>query len=384
MKKRIFLGVFTLLLLIYLWCYECSSTLDYVYLSEKKQVVDFHVDVIDADGKPLDKCFVAIYHLSDDGPIRLSGNFIHRGDLLRVIIPRRCVATYEGRDVYASVNLLIDACTEDHQVGGLVLIIDPANLKWPIDVESVQIRLAKINLSSSYNAAQSQIEQQGSPPPPGYLSTNYSYTPVLEYSIWTSIYAKTQHPIGSKVRVECKKRYYNAATGEIISPWFSEGCTEITMDSGIISDEHTGQKRHTLYFEFKYIYKTEWVITAPPLAYEIVYAADTSGDPRSLNRISESWSGNLPGCLYYYITPQGYTREIAVSGGDNYIWSVSVSFSVGYPYAASLSLGVSVSPNPAPQAKLLIRAGSWQQGYIVRTESSDGTFRKSHSNWSTG
>ncbi|MBS7653792.1 hypothetical protein KEJ43_01815 [Candidatus Bathyarchaeota archaeon] len=384
MKKLIFLGVFTLLLSIYILCYECSATLDYLYLSEEKQVVDFYVDVIDAYGKPLDKCFVTIIHLSDDGPIRLSGSLIHRGDPLRVIIPRRRVATYEGRDVYASVNLLIDACTEDHQVGGRALTIDPANLKWPIDVESVQIRLAKINLSSVYSVAQSQIEQQFSPPPPGYMTTNYSYTPVLEYSIWTSIYAKTQHPIGSKVRVECKKRLYNAATGEIISPWFSEGCTEVTMDSGVISDEHTGEKKYTLYFEFKYIYKTEWVMTAPPLAYEIVYAADTSGDPRSLKRTSESWSGNLPGHPYYYITPQGYTREIAVSGGVNYIWSVSVSFSIGYPYAVSLGLGVSVSTTPAPQAKLIIRAGSWQQGYVIRTETPDGTYRKSYSNWSTG
>lgn len=144
------------------------------------------------------------------------------------------------------------------RVGGWVLIVDPANLKWPIDVESVQSRLTKINLSSVYSVAQSQIERQSSPSPPGYMTANYSYTPVLEYSIWTSIYAKTQHPIGSKVRVECKKRYYSAATGVIISPWFSEGCTEVTMDRGVISDEHGGEMKHMLYFEFKYIYKTEF------------------------------------------------------------------------------------------------------------------------------
>lgn len=78
MKKLIFLGVFTLLLSIYMLCYECSTKLDYLlYLSGKK------------------------------------------ASPLRVLIPRRCVATYEGRDVYALVNLLIDACIEDHQGGRL-------------------------------------------------------------------------------------------------------------------------------------------------------------------------------------------------------------------------------------------------------------------------
>ncbi|MBS7639088.1 MAG: hypothetical protein QW804_00605 [Candidatus Bathyarchaeia archaeon] len=357
--------------------------MEYMYVSEDKQVVDLNVSVVDVEGKPKDKYLVFIYHLTEDGPIKLSEAFVLKGGLLQVTIPRKYIMRYGGIGVFASVNLLIDVFTEDYYVGGQVLSLDPTLLKWPRDAKSVQIKLSKIDLFSNCSVAQSQIEQQGSPPRPGYTTANYSFTPVLEYAVWTNIYAKTEYPIGSKVRVECKRRYYNAATGEIISPWFSLGATEVTMDRSVISGEHTGEKKYKLYFEFKYIYRTECVVSAPPLAYEIVYAADTSLDPRDYCRVQESWGGNLPGYQHYYITHQGDTSEIPVSGGVNYVWSVGAGFSISVGYNVSVDLGVSVSVTPAqaPRAKLIIRAGSWQQGYVIRTETPDETFRVSYSNW---
>ena len=116
------------------------------------------------------------------------------------------------------------------------------------------------------------------------------------------------------------------------------------------------------------------------MAREVVALIDTGSDPNYNGFSTSSYDGYLPSGTSTY-TGQLNGVVISVTGGTNYIWSLSIGFSVGTGYSISLSLGISAQPVAAPRGTIDYYAGTWTQGYRVKIVSQDGTWRYTKANW---
>jgi len=323
-----------------------------VYFKDKL-VQGITVQMEDEGGKPISANLI-INELTDEGPKKIwsgSGPGIVATSL---ILPKEEVNTFEINGekirVYRSINLEVIAYTEG-KMGVAIFSVDPARPEH----KSVKIVLR-------------DVPKTKSEPTPGVWTT-YEFTPVLKFATWDDIFAKYGYPRGAKIRIESKTRPYGSPT------WVS-GYTEVTLDSGLFSPYLSGKNKYTVYFQIKYVYAiTELEMGEEKIYYERVYAVDTNTDPVAGYRDYVSWHGNLPANYdEYYITPAGDTREIAITGGHDYAFSVSVGFS--YPAGITVALGVTKVPSPpATLSVTSTRSDGW-----VKTAGFNG-FIESYSHW---
>ena len=356
-----------------------------------KQIVDLCVHLEDIKGRPVQYATVVVIHLTEKGPVKLEEALaVHGIAHIELELPRKYVATIDGKDYYASVNLWIIAHTDEDpgkiKFGTWTFSVDPTWLKWPKDSVSVVIRLREVprikgaeNKIGKCGGVMTVSNGQTPPPEPGYSETEDHWTKTVEYRTWDQIWESTEWPIGSKVRVQSKERYWDYQTGQNTSGWMDAGYTTVTLETNIYTSLKTGKYAWKVELRYRYIYCTYWV--APPIMAEKIYAADTTSDPYGHDTVCMgSWSGQLPGYDNYYWVEQDSTTEKPLTGGYNFLWSVSIGFEIDAT-GASVGVELGVSKEPAPQALLVITAGTWTSGYGVRVESEDGTFRRSYSNW---
>jgi len=353
-----------------------------------QQTVDFTFHVIDSQ-KPVDSCSLTLYLVSDKGLVSLAEGTVINGTFsVEVKISRTYKSTVpdSGRtkDIYASVNFWVIAFM-GMKVGNKMFSVDPSWLDWPESPYSVTIEMDKLPTANEGDIKQLASQQKlsvSSPPYPPYSQDTWKYTTVLQFSTWDQIWGGFDYPIGCKIRVESQCRYWNYVTGQLLGPWQTIGYTTVTIDDRVYKDPLVaGQKTYKL--EFKFLYRYETRNYAPEIGVELVYAVDRpSGDPNGDQFTSSSWGGSMPPSYqdHRWIS-QGVARDIPVTGGDNYVWSVSVGFSIGPPWDWAVSVGLGVTKVAAPQAVLKIKAGTWTAGWKVHAVAPDGTWRQSYSKW---
>ncbi len=310
------------------------------------------ISLRDEDGNAVSFAKVRVDMLTSDGPITVAQGIADKYGVFNVVldIPRRFVGqAYDpssGRfvDVFASVNLRVIA-SKDGMFSKLYFPVDPTNLAHPLDTVSKTLVLRRIASSSSVGLASCNL-----PSPVPYQQATWKYTEVLRFYIVSYIKAKYDYPIGAKIRVQVKYRFWSTYYNLCSSNWMNGGYTEITLDRSLSSSYFSGMKRVKLRFEFKYIFD-RYVSGGPGIDLEEdVYAVDTNNDPRGVRRSVTLWDGRGVRGANYYDTPPGDTTGIPVSGGYFYTFRVTVSF--GYPLGVSVNLGV--DKNPSPQAALKI------------------------------
>ena len=356
-----------------------------------KQIVDLCVHLEDIKGRPVQYATVVVIHLTEKGPVKLEETLaVHGIAYIGLELPRKYVVTMGKKDFYAPVNLWIIAHTDEDpekiKFGTWTFSVDPTWLKWPKDSVSVVIRLREVprikgaeNKIGKCGDVMTVSNGQTPPPEPGYSEPEYHWTKTVEYRTWDQIWESTEWPMGSKVRVQSKERYWDYQTGQNTSGWIDAGYTTVTHDVNDYSPIKTGKYAWEVDFLYTYIYCTYWI--APPLMAEKIYAVDTTIDPRSVKLVCMgNWSGKLPGYNYFYWMGQDSTIKKLLTGGYNFLWSVGINFTIDAT-GASVGVELGVTREPAPPALLVITAGTWTPGYGVRIESEDDSFRRSYSNW---
>lgn len=354
------------------------------FANNEKQDLELIFYARNERGNPMMGVIIDVYMLTDKGKIFLGKTLTNedgRGSIY-ISIPRKYVGDDKitKKPIYASVNLKAYAHKDD-MVGSKTFPIDPTYMNWPFDIKEITIKLRNIKKSNTANISSHDVQ-------PLYNESEYSYayTQVLLFTTWNNISASYDYPIGAKIRIESKQCWWrydqsgNLLNCSVTNAWESDGYTEVTLDSGISSPELSGRYIYNLYFEILY---THYTGGDPYLlgVYEEIYATDTSTDPRAYSRSMSEWDGTLPDGATYYITIQGDTRKLQVTGGDNWVFSVSVSFGVSKE-GAGVGVSLGVTKVPAPYATLAVHAGTYYNDYyVVKTVSPDGYFLKSYSNW---
>ncbi len=354
--------------------------------NSEKQDLELIFHARNESGNPMVGVIIDVYMLTDKGRIFLGKTLTNedgRGSIY-ISIPRKYVGDDKitKKPIYASVNLKAYA-HKDNMVGSKTFPIDPTYMNWPFDIKEIMIKLRNIKKSNTAG-----ISSHDARPQPLYNEYEYSYayTQVLLFTTWDNISARYDYPIGGKIRIESKQCWWsydqngNLLNCSVTNAWESDGYTEVTLDRGIASPELSGRYVYNLYFEILY---THYTGGDPYLlgVFEEIYATDTSTDPRAYSRSTRAWDGTLPDGAVYYITIQGDTSYLRVTGGDNWVFSVSVSFGVSSNSAAGVSVALGVTKVPAPYATLAIHAGTYYENYAVKTVSPDGYLLKSYSNW---
>ncbi len=387
-KKQLALIVLLIFFLLFLNTTFASYYAE-VIIGRERQGLTLHVYVIDENSTPVSNAQVKLYMLTENGAQTLSTSMSDENGYTRihVIIPRKYVTDDKetGKPIYASINLMISAA-KNNMLGVKVFPVDPTHINWPEDQREITIMLKKSranNVASEVTKIQSESLGCSINEP---NEQRYVFTKVLMFTTWNNITAYYNYPAGAKIRIESKKcecfdPYGTPLDCSDPNNWISAGYTEITLDRLLTTSKiFTDRYMYTLYFEFLYekvLFWGDFIILSP---YYLLYAADTSTDPRDYSLSSATWDGQLPNSNTYYITHQGDTSGIPISGGDNWVFSVSVGISVSNG-GASVGVSLGVSKVPAPQAFLYISAGKWYEGYSVKTVSPDGGFLKAYSGW---
>ena len=346
-RVRLLVGVLFVLAIVGV----VGVTMD-IYLKDKF-IQGVTVQIIDEKGYPV-SAKILINELTENGPKQLwKGSGVGIASV-NLVLPKKEITTLEVGDkrvkVYKSINLEVVAYTKG-KIGIAIFSVDPAEAK-PKNVKIVLRDVPKIK----------------SEPTPG-VWTKYEYTPVLKFATWDDIFAKYSYPRGAKIKIESKARPYGSPT------WLS-GYTEVTLDDSLSSPYLTGENIYTVYFKIKYVYAiTELDMSDEKIYYEKVYAVDTSSDPIEDYRDRTGWNGHLPTDYDdYRLTYARNTRDIPITGGYDYTFSVSVGFS--YPAGITVSLGVTKIPSPTATLSITsTRHSGW-----VKTVGFDG-FLESYSNW---
>ena len=348
-KKYIAL-VLILLILPVAGVFTVSSVTGHIFAS-------LEIKLVDEKGNPMQGS-VAIYEITPNGARKIwSGSGFGTVTAL-IMVPREVVGVAEvnGKavEICRSINLdIIAGNKEKRKVGMVGVTIDPT-FSSPLAHESVTLVMRDAP----------SIEQE---PPTGIWYT-WEYTTVLSFATWDDISAAYYYPVGAKIDIEKKSRPYGSST------WGYAGTGTVTLDSGVGSGYYrSGRYNYNLNFEIEYycyIYEIEGLYT------EVVGPVDTSTDPRSFTESSSSWNGQLPSGDSYYITPAGKIRDIPVTGGYDYAFTVTVSFSYPPP---GISVSLSLTKESVPAASLYITSPASHGGY-VKTVGLKG-FQISYSNW---
>ena len=358
-------------------------------ITREQQLVNLALHVLDSEANLVESCPITLYHLTDKGPMKLVEGFVTKGSFsAQVKIPRvyKTTVVESGNllDVYAAVNLWVTA-VKGTEVGSMTFSVDPTLMDWPVSSHSVVLEMEEIPISVNEAGLKQLSRQQSlsmsSPPDPPYSTYTYKYTTVLEFTTWTQIEGGALFPEGSKIRLESEHRFWNYVTGQFLGPWQVCGLTTVTMDDDVETVPlRTGKKKYTIKFNFKYMYQT--IDYAPQIGEELIYAVDTAGDPEGSDYDDAWWSGSMPGSYQAQRwIDQEEERGIYITGGYNYVWSLSIGFSIGDYWTGSVSLGITVQPVAANKAKLIVKSGTWTEGYKVHAVSVDGTWRKSYCKW---
>ncbi|MEM2172725.1 MAG: hypothetical protein QXS66_05710 [Thermoproteota archaeon] len=383
----------------------------YVSTLPETQYLDSTILIQNHKGAPVGQAHVVVFELADGGPRKLSEGIADNVGIYRarLHLPRKlvreksamlersaAVGESEARDIYASVNLWVVAYSVGEEsgnqvvdIGTLTFAVDPTGMRHPLDSVTNTIVLSRVEKPRASVAdtegpslvglsPQRAITSSCQVPTYPYQEESWAYTTVLKFATWDNIWARYEYPMGSKIRVESKQRYFVISTCSYTS-WSSAGSTEVTFDMYRASEELTGRMVYEEKFKFKYYF----IRYLPPyqsvVLIEKVYAVDTGDDGKYPGVPSSySWGGTLPSWSDYFLTPQNRLGGTPITGKDpGYSFSVGVSFS--YYVGVSISLGVGKSPSPT--GFLYIRAGTWTSDYMVKTVSKDGSYLETYSNW---
>jgi hypothetical protein len=341
------------------------------------QFVEVEVEVVDESGAPAGPARVAAFELADGGPKLLAEG---RASLSGVYkfgakVPRRLVAELEdGARVYAPLNLWIVAWREDDLLATLTQPIDIAALKHPLDTLKLRLQARRIAQTATKESAATASWC----PLPTEGAESWAWTSVLQVGTWDSISAKWYYPMGTRIMVESKERVWLVNECRYGVDWYNAGSTIVALEHGVGSADWVGGRNvYTSKFYLKYYMVRYYPPGSTSLQIEKAYAVDTSSDPRGAMHETASWSGQLPGWSYYSLIGQGCQHEFPVTAAFN-VLTVTVSFSLS---TGGVSIGLGVGRASTPVGTLSIRAGTWQPGYMVKVESSDGSYVVTRCNW---
>ncbi len=307
----------------------------------------------DEEGMLVPYADVRIDRLTSEGPVTVARGVADKYGMFRVmlVLPRQLVGrAYDPssgmvREVFASLNLRVIAF-KGELFSKHYFPVDPTTLSHPLDSISKTIVLRRITPSKGIGLTSCNL-----PSPVPYQQITWQYTEVLRFYIVSYIKAKYDYPIGAKIRVQVKYRFWSSYYNLCPSSWMNGGYTEITLDRSLSSSYFSGMKRVKLKFEFKYIFD-RYISGGPGIDLEEdVYAVDTSNDPRGVRRKVSLWDGRGVTGTNYYDTPPGDSTGIPVTGGYFYTFRVGVSF--GYPVGVSVNLGVDKKPTPQATLKIV-------------------------------
>ena len=258
---------------------------------------------------------------------------------------------------YSPINLMVIARKGDYL--GVYMFAINYSVSSPLYVHVNMVKLNGTIKESSLNDLS------------GSSSTVTKYTTVLEYSTCNSIYAQWHYPVGAKIKVQSKWRWPPGS-----GSWINGGYTEVALDLGTQSGTRTGNYIRKLQFLVTYRHT---ITPIGGIAIEEVYAVDTDNDGAYYRRLEYPWSCTPTSGSKSAIVYQGDTKEIPVTGGENYDFYVTVSFS--YPWTATVTLGV--DKTKAPQATLTIQAGYRSDpDYVVKIVSiGDSDYLRSRAFW---
>ena len=353
------LSIAALLLLVFLSSMPSIAFIAGETVLSRYLVKEINVIVRDEDGRPLSAARAYLYLIDDRGFKLVSETYTNSYGVAHFIV----ALPLKNYDVEpsASINLKIVA-VKDNALAVYFFPVDPSNeLLGPKNIEitahSIDNRLGG---GSSYAPSWEYVYNE-----------TYKLTPVLRFATYYGISARYEYPSGSKIRVQAKCRWPPQSS----YPWYDCGYTEVTVDAGVgLIRPITGPKLYTLYFDIKYRYS---MISLGAIAYEEVYAVDTSTDPRRTSSSIGYWDGHPITGSAYYDVPPGESRTINVTGGYNWDFSVSASFS--YPWSVTVSL--SVDKNPAPRGKLVYEVTGSYGSYARIVSLGDGDFLDTRAYW---
>lgn len=342
------------------------------------QFVEVEVEVVDEKGMPAGPVYVAAFELADGGPRLVADGW---ADLKGVFkfearIPRKLVAELkDGTRVYAPFNLWIIASGNDGRLGTLTQPLDPSTMKHPRDSAKLKVKVRRVEQAAS--EAVSTASACWLPIP--YQEESWAWTNVLQVGVWDNINALFEYPYGAQIAVQSKERVWLVYECRY-SDWYDAGgATLVTLDFTVRRWQWLqGRLVYTLQFELKYYFVRYTPPNVGNLQIEKVYAVDTYSDPRGDRVLSESWNGQLPGWSYYVLVDQGNEIGIPITRSP-LLYTFSVGVTVTFKNAG-VSVGLSVGKSGAV-GTLTIKAGRWQPGYLVRVESSDGSYVVTRCNW---
>lgn len=355
-----------------------------VYADQGVQNVDIQVKVKMKNGDAAAYPRVQIYHLSEQGPRLIASGSGSQNGLYgwRITVPRvwgnRLYAPELKReiDMYAAANILILAYDEKTSTAGsLAVSVDPSFMKWPSDSFVTEVTLTD-ELPRAVEA--SSVEVLSLPPPPNQI---WRLTNIVEYATWDQIWANASFPIGSKIDIESKQRAYDPLNNRYLTGWSSAGSTTITLDRGVGYPIITGKSKLTGIFNLSYIL---CYISIPNTFYyyETVYAVDTSMDPIRATSSQSSWSGSVSGSNPYVTGQNMPWTNIPITQASQWAFTITVSFGVSYPPGSvGISVSLGVVRYSIPYGRVMIRTGTWTQGYEVFTYGREYGFRRSYSVW---
>ncbi len=318
---------------------------------------DIYVLVETPSGDRVGSAIVYLFEMNDNGDWVIIGKTYTSSAGIASFKPILSIPlSYIGN----TVNLMV-AAIKGNYIGLYSFSLDYSPLSKPkyVHVEMINLNQKNISVSKRFEIA---FENN---------NTIEKYTTVLKYSTCNGIYAQWRYPIGAKIRVRSKWRLPPGS-----GSWIDSGYTTVTLDLGTVSGIHSGNYIRVLQFQVKY---KDAIIPIGGIAIEKVYAVDTDNDGGYYRKQSYPWSCTPTTGSKSTIIYQGDTKEINVTGGEEYDFYVTVSFS--YPWATTVTLGV--DKTSAPRAILTLSAGYRSNStYVVKIVSlGDSDYLNSRAFW---
>ncbi len=328
------------------------------YADELLFVRDIYVVAEAPSGDRIGSAMVYLFEMSDNGDWVIIGKTYTGSAGIALFKP---ILSIPLSSIGNTVNLMVVAVKGSY-IGLYSFSLDYSPLSKPT---YVHVKMFNLNQTNNNMRKGLKITFENND------NTIEKYTTVLKYSTCNGIYAQWHYPIDAKIRVQSKWRWPPGS-----GSWIDGGYTTVTLDLGTVSNTHSGNYIRIVQFQIKY---KDAIIPIGGIAIEKVYAIDTDNDGGYYRKQSYPWSctpttGSKSAIIY-----QGDTKEINVTGGEEYDFYVTVSFS--YPWATTVTLGV--DKTPAPRAILTLSAGyKSDPSYIVKIVSlGDSDYLNSRAFW---
>jgi len=193
------------------------------------QPVWVEVQVVEEDGPPAGSALVAVFELVDGGPKLITEGRADASGLYKFIarVPKRLVAELEGgTKVYAPISIWVVASRGDGLLGTLTQPLDPSTMKQPSDAVRFRLPVKRVRQSAEAKTSSAYHLTPAT-------ETAWAWTSALQFSTWDNISAVYEFPIGTRVIVQSKERWWSGATCSYLTNWFDAGAAIVTFDHGI-------------------------------------------------------------------------------------------------------------------------------------------------------